>query len=340
MSDIITSFTGHYHFLSNFYASPIEIDGISYGSAEAAFQAQKASTEEEKRKFSGLPPHMAKKAGRNISLDVERWNRRKIPVMQYVVTEKFVQNPELAGKLLATGDAVLVEGNTWNDKFWGVDLKTNIGENNLGKILMQVRKDLPEILRRREQQEKQTRQEERPQQAPQKEEPNDADGFAVGQKVRIRQWDDMAERYGCINSIYGVRVVPSIACKFLFTSYMKYLCGKEAVVMKKLPCLSTEQYILKFSDEKLTDTNRWTFSADMLEAVEDEEKEGADEMIDASDYKNAFRVACELLNGDVLFGIDSDRIFEEVMKKEGCVGSDSYERYILEHLEYLMHGGR
>ena len=339
MSDIITSFTGHYYFLSNFYASPIEIDGISYGSAEAAFQAQKASTEEEKRKFSGLPPHMAKKAGRNISLDVERWNRRKIPVMQYVVTEKFVQNPELAEKLLATGNAVLVEGNTWNDRFWGVDLKTNIGENNLGKILMRVREDLPEILRAREQQEKQTQQEEQTQQAQQptqKEKMKGADGFAVGQKVRVRQWDDMLRRYGSLVSVFGVRLSPCIACRFVFSSEMKYLCGKEAVVVKKFPCLGTEEYILKFSDENLYDTSRWHFSADMLEPAEDSEEEHTG----VPDYKNAFKVACELLNGDVLFGIDSDRIFEEVMKKEGCVGSDSYEKYILEHLEYLMHGGR
>ena len=26
--------------------------------------------------------------------------------------------------------------NAWNDKYWGVCLKTNIGQNNLGKLLM------------------------------------------------------------------------------------------------------------------------------------------------------------------------------------------------------------
>lgn len=33
-------FRGRYYFLSNFYPSPIEIDGLRYESAEAAFQGQ------------------------------------------------------------------------------------------------------------------------------------------------------------------------------------------------------------------------------------------------------------------------------------------------------------
>jgi predicted NAD-dependent protein-ADP-ribosyltransferase YbiA (DUF1768 family) len=33
----------------------------------------------------------------------------------------------------------LKELNTWHDVFWGVDYKTDKGENKLGKILMVVR---------------------------------------------------------------------------------------------------------------------------------------------------------------------------------------------------------
>ena len=38
----------------------------------------------------------------------------------------------------------LVEGNTWGDSYWGYDLEKNEGKNILGKLLMQVRKDLSE----------------------------------------------------------------------------------------------------------------------------------------------------------------------------------------------------
>jgi len=36
----------------------------------------------------------------------------------------------------------LEEGNWWFDLFWGVDIKTREGENNLGKIIMKVRNEL------------------------------------------------------------------------------------------------------------------------------------------------------------------------------------------------------
>ncbi len=52
-------------------------------------------------------------------------------------------------------------------------------------------------------------------------------------------------------------------------------------------------------------------------------------------YKRAFKVACELLNGDYLFGYDKDNIFEELMKKDGMVSSDSYEEFILKNLNLL-----
>lgn len=51
--------------------------------------------------------------------------------------EKFRQYPELAKKLVATGDAELIYGNTCGDTYWGVF--EGEGENNLGKVLMKVR---------------------------------------------------------------------------------------------------------------------------------------------------------------------------------------------------------
>ena len=56
-------------------------------------------------------------------------------------------------------------------------------------------------------------------------------------------------------------------------------------------------------------------------------------------YKKAFQIACELLNGSVLYGYDTDRIFEEMMEKNGIVSSFSYEDFILEHLDRLSGKG-
>ena len=56
-------------------------------------------------------------------------------------------------------------------------------------------------------------------------------------------------------------------------------------------------------------------------------------------YKKAFKVACELLNGNWLYGYDADKIFDTVMKRDGCVSSLSYEEFILEHLGVLTGKG-
>ena len=62
--------------------------------------------------------------------------------MEEIVRDKFFRHKDLAEKLLETGDAELVEGNTWKDIYWGVDLKSNYGQNKLGKILMKIRSEL------------------------------------------------------------------------------------------------------------------------------------------------------------------------------------------------------
>ena len=52
-------------------------------------------------------------------------------------------------------------------------------------------------------------------------------------------------------------------------------------------------------------------------------------------YKKAFRIACELLNDSILYGYDTDRIFKEIMEKDGYVASWSYEKFILTNLNRL-----
>ena len=38
--------------------------------------------------------------------------------------------------------ASLIEGNNWHETFWGVDSETGEGQNNFGKILMELREEL------------------------------------------------------------------------------------------------------------------------------------------------------------------------------------------------------
>ena len=49
----------------------------------------------------------------------------------------------------------------------------------------------------------------------------------------------------------------------------------------------------------------------------------------------ALNIACDLLIGSNLYGYDYDRVFEEIMDKEGVVSSDSIKEFILNNLEKL-----
>lgn len=123
-------------FLSNFWECSVEWDGLRYGNAEAAFQAQKCINPSDQRKFVGLTGAEAKALGRRVAI-VDCWAEFRWDVMFCIVEAKFRQNPELAEKLIATGDEKIIEGNTWGDTYWGVC--NGVGKNNLGKILMMVR---------------------------------------------------------------------------------------------------------------------------------------------------------------------------------------------------------
>lgn len=139
----ILSFRGKYYFLSNFYDAAFIYDGIRYGNAEAAFQAQKCMKKEEKERFSYLPASEAKRLGRKVHMRQD-WNRIKVDVMKNILRAKFNQNPDIQCKLMETGNAMLAEGNTWGDTFWGVDMITGEGQNMLGELLMQIRKEYEE----------------------------------------------------------------------------------------------------------------------------------------------------------------------------------------------------
>lgn len=136
---IIDNFVGRYHFLSNFYASPIMHQDILYPTNEHLYQAMKTKDIEKRFQCSIInTPGEAKKFGRNLKLRKD-WEEIKDKVMLYGVRRKFLIKP-LRIALINTEDAKLIERNWWNDKYWGVC--KGEGKNKLGKILMRVRKEL------------------------------------------------------------------------------------------------------------------------------------------------------------------------------------------------------
>lgn len=139
MSGAINHFAGEHKFLSNFFPCEVRYKGETYLSSEAAYQAQKCADEKDRRKFCRLGPAKAKSFGRRV-VRRDDFEEKKVTIMVKIVRNKFKQNPDLAKKLVATGDVELIEGNTWGDTFWGVC--RGKGKNTLGRILMKVRKEL------------------------------------------------------------------------------------------------------------------------------------------------------------------------------------------------------
>lgn len=138
---IIDRFDGtEYRFLSNFYPAPVNLDGETYPSSENAYQAAKSLNDDERRAFRGnVSAALSKKMGKKLKLRPD-WEEVKRDIMKKIVLNKFTYHPSLKEKLLATGDAELIEGNTWGDTFFGVC--NGVGQNQLGKILMEVREEL------------------------------------------------------------------------------------------------------------------------------------------------------------------------------------------------------
>lgn len=146
---MIDSFRGDYTFLSNFYPCYIKYNHITYPSVEHFYVAMKFSDDQlingheyNKQKFREMISHiespgMAKKIGQKVIL--KNWDSKKLLIMEWAIRQKF-KDEKLKALLLSTGDKKLIEGNKWNDTFWGVC--DNKGKNHLGKILMKVRDEL------------------------------------------------------------------------------------------------------------------------------------------------------------------------------------------------------
>lgn len=127
-------------FLSNFYMYPFPHNSVTLKSVEHGFQAEKARyPEDRERIWLARSAREAKLLGRRIEI-TPYWDSIKLAVMLDLLRSKF-SVPELRERLLNTGDALLVEGNTWGDTFWGADSVTGVGNNWLGQLLMVVRSE-------------------------------------------------------------------------------------------------------------------------------------------------------------------------------------------------------
>ncbi|MBX7221738.1 MAG: NADAR family protein [Blastocatellia bacterium] len=131
-----------YGFMSNFAPYPFTLKGKTWPTSEHYFQAQKfPDTEYEEEIRMTQSPMIAARMGRSRKHPLRKnWESIKDDIMREAVWAKFTQHPQLAEKLLATGEAKLIE-HTKNDRYWA-DGGDGTGKNMLGIILMELREKL------------------------------------------------------------------------------------------------------------------------------------------------------------------------------------------------------
>lgn len=139
---MINGFTGRNVLLSNFYIYPITWKDLVLPAAEYAYQSEKPTEwlERELILHATSPAHAKKLGGPRFCKSKRAdWDQVKNDIMLAVLDAKF-SAPGMAEMLRETEDEELIENNWWGDTYWGVC--NGVGENWLGKLLMQVREGL------------------------------------------------------------------------------------------------------------------------------------------------------------------------------------------------------
>jgi len=137
---VIDDFCGKYAFLSNFFVRSFRIGTLSFMSGEHAYQAYKAASLKDFETIRrAKTPRSAKRLSRCIELRSD-WSDIKVAVMNRALQSKFTDDHDLQCRLIDTGNSLIIEKNTWGDRFWGVS--GGKGSNVLGILLMQVRSEL------------------------------------------------------------------------------------------------------------------------------------------------------------------------------------------------------
>lgn len=143
-------------YLSNWYLSEFNIDGVKYSSMEQYMMYQKAVCFNDKdiaeKILQTNNVGKIKALGREVkNYNDTVWNGLRQVIVYDGLLEKFRQNSELKDKLLSTNADILAECAVM-DKIWGIGLSMNDeqrfdmykwrGQNLLGFTLMRVREIL------------------------------------------------------------------------------------------------------------------------------------------------------------------------------------------------------
>jgi type I restriction enzyme, S subunit len=141
--------TGEFGGLSNMAPNyPLEVNGVKIGTTEALYQACRFPNRPDIQAviIDQLSPMTAKmKSKRHQKTTREDWDKVRVSIMRWCLRVKLAQNwSSFSNLLIKTSDRPIVEESR-KDEFWGAkpqDDGTLIGMNVLGRLLMEVRRQL------------------------------------------------------------------------------------------------------------------------------------------------------------------------------------------------------
>ncbi|HEY9750785.1 MAG TPA: NADAR family protein [Allocoleopsis sp.] len=131
-----------YGCFSNFSPHPIAIADQTWTTVEHYYQSQKFVGTEHEPLIATIQavktPEEAAALGRARCRSVRKdWEQVKAEIMYQAVLQKFLTHLDIQAVLLSTHEALIVEDSP-TDYYWGCGSQ-GTGQNQLGKILMQVR---------------------------------------------------------------------------------------------------------------------------------------------------------------------------------------------------------
>ena len=132
--------------LSSYSRHGFQLDDQFWPSVEHYFQGMKFEDPADQEKVRlAQHPAKARRLGRSRLRKLRKdWSKRRRVIMTRAVYTKCRTHPEVAERLLSTGDAKLVESSQY-DYFWGCG-RDRRGHNTYGLVLMDVRDKLRDEL--------------------------------------------------------------------------------------------------------------------------------------------------------------------------------------------------
>ena len=116
------------------FEAPLIDEGIEYLSVENYYQAMKTLDIDRRKEIAQATPMQSKKLGRGAVMRSD-WEGIKQSVMEIALRHKFSPGTKWYDQLIKA-EGEIVEWNNWGDEIWGIDVRTNKGQNLLGKLLM------------------------------------------------------------------------------------------------------------------------------------------------------------------------------------------------------------